>query len=419
MRKNYPCAGWKWAPTCCPSSAARRTSPKDRPWRSPCPAHFSRTEPRSKKNPSQAWSPSACSALKESLGCRTTTPASSCCRIALKTGEPLESILGIADYVLDVNVPPNRGDCQSILGIAREAAAVYGVSVALPSFNLKETGSIDGLMRLSVADTDACPRYVLRMARGISIVPAPFWMRSRITKAGMRPINSIVDVTNYVMLELGQPLHAFDYARIAEKRIEVQNGRRADRFPHPGRPGEDAGKGGHPHLRRLRSRGPRRRHGRRELGDQRGHQGRGPGKRLLQPPAHQADGKAAGFEVGGLRALRKGHRHRERRLCGPPGHRADAAHIGRRSARGIAGGVREARGAHDRLKPEARRRADRRAPFPAGGRRRPRIDRDKIGRATLLCRSAFGGVSPQPLSMRLENGWGIPSPSPYLRTGTT
>ena len=141
---------------------------------------------------------------------------------ASKTGQPLESILGIADYVLDVNVPPNRGDCQSILGIAREAAAVYGVSVALPSFDLKETGSIDGLMRLSVADTNACPRYVLRMARGISIVPAPFWMRNRITKAGMRPINAIVDVTNYVMLEFGQPLHAFDYARIAEKRIEVR-----------------------------------------------------------------------------------------------------------------------------------------------------------------------------------------------------
>ncbi len=140
----------------------------------------------------------------------------------LKTGEPLDRALGIADYVLDVNVPPNRGDCQSILGIAREVAGIYGLGVTLPSFTLNETDAIDDLIRLFVADKSAAPRYVLRMVRGISIVPAPFWMRNRITKAGMRPINAIVDVTNYVMLELGQPLHAFDYARIGSKRIEVR-----------------------------------------------------------------------------------------------------------------------------------------------------------------------------------------------------
>jgi phenylalanyl-tRNA synthetase beta chain len=140
----------------------------------------------------------------------------------LRTGEPLGAALGIADYVLDVNVPPNRGDCQSILGIAREVAGIYGLGVTLPSFTLNETDAIDDLIRLTVADTEACPRYVLRMVRGISIVPAPFWMRNRITKAGMRPINAIVDVTNYVMLELGQPLHAFDYARIGSRRIDVR-----------------------------------------------------------------------------------------------------------------------------------------------------------------------------------------------------
>ncbi len=140
----------------------------------------------------------------------------------LKTGEPLDRALRIADDVLDVNVPPNRGDCLSILGIAREVAAIYGLEVTLPSFTLNEADTIDGLIQLSVVDTDACPRYVLRMVRGISIVPAPFWMRNRIVKAGMRPINAIVDVTNYVMLELGQPLHAFDYSRIASRRIEVR-----------------------------------------------------------------------------------------------------------------------------------------------------------------------------------------------------
>lgn len=140
----------------------------------------------------------------------------------LKTGTPLGDTMEITDCVLDVNVPPNRGDCQSVLGIAREVASIYGLPVTLPSFTLDEKAGIGDLVRLSVADPDACPRYVLRMVRGISIVKSPFLMRSRITKAGMRPISSIVDVTNYVMLELGQPLHAFDYARIRERRIEVK-----------------------------------------------------------------------------------------------------------------------------------------------------------------------------------------------------
>ena len=140
----------------------------------------------------------------------------------LVKGAALADSLEITDWVLDVNVPPNRGDCQSVLGLAREVASAYGLQVTLPPFNLEETSPIDGLIGLSIKDPEACPRYVLRMVRGISIVPSPFVMRSRITKAGMRPINSIVDVTNYIMLELGQPLHAFDYARIRDKRIEVR-----------------------------------------------------------------------------------------------------------------------------------------------------------------------------------------------------
>jgi phenylalanyl-tRNA synthetase beta chain len=139
-----------------------------------------------------------------------------------KPGDSLAETSEIDDYVLEVNVPPNRGDCQSVLGIAREVASAFGLSVTLPAIELEETGDIADLIGLSVLDKEACPRYVLRMIEGISIVPSPFWMRSRIVKAGMRAINSIVDVTNYVMLELGQPLHAFDYARIGSKRIEVK-----------------------------------------------------------------------------------------------------------------------------------------------------------------------------------------------------
>jgi phenylalanyl-tRNA synthetase beta chain len=81
---------------------------------------------------------------------------------------------------------------------------------------------IDRLIDLKVIDEEACPRYVLRMLKGVTICPSPYLIRERLIKCGMRPINSIVDVTNYVMLELGQPLHAFDYHRLEGKRIEVR-----------------------------------------------------------------------------------------------------------------------------------------------------------------------------------------------------
>ncbi len=139
-----------------------------------------------------------------------------------RVGDGLSDALGLADSVFDVNVPPNRGDCQSILGIAREVASILNKKVTLPSFALVEKEDPEHRVSLAVLSADACPRYVLRMIRDVAIVPSPFWMRNRITKCGMRPISSIVDVTNYVMLELGQPLHAFDYQKLASARIEVR-----------------------------------------------------------------------------------------------------------------------------------------------------------------------------------------------------
>lgn len=140
----------------------------------------------------------------------------------VKIGDPLENALALEDFVLDVNVPPNRGDCQSILGIAREVASLADGKIVLPTFRFEEHEELGSKLSLDIKDLEACPRYVLRMIKNISIVPSPFWMRSKIMKCGMRPINAIVDVTNFVMLELGQPLHAFDYERIAERRIEVR-----------------------------------------------------------------------------------------------------------------------------------------------------------------------------------------------------
>ncbi|HOW54229.1 MAG TPA: phenylalanine--tRNA ligase subunit beta [Syntrophorhabdaceae bacterium] len=140
---------------------------------------------------------------------------------------PGSEIAGLSlarDVVFDINVPPNRGDCLSVFGIAREVASILNQKAKLPGFKL-EAGGKDNVrdeIALEIHDTAACPRYVLKLIKGISIGPSPFWMRRRITRSGMRPINNIVDVTNYVMLELGQPLHAFDLDRLTDARIEVK-----------------------------------------------------------------------------------------------------------------------------------------------------------------------------------------------------
>ncbi|MCX8110581.1 MAG: phenylalanine--tRNA ligase subunit beta, partial [Syntrophorhabdaceae bacterium] len=139
-------------------------------------------------------------------------------------GLSLDDMPGIRDCVLDINVPPNRGDCMSIYGIAREVASILNQKAKIPIFKIEAASKekVGDVISLKILDTEACPRYVLRMIRDASIVASPFWMRDRIQKCGMRPINSIVDVTNYVMLELGQPLHAFDYERLNDRRIEVR-----------------------------------------------------------------------------------------------------------------------------------------------------------------------------------------------------
>ncbi len=143
---------------------------------------------------------------------------------SLEMGNHLNNADGMKDVIFDINVPPNRGDCLSLYGIAREVASILNQKAKLPIFKLEQQGTenIKNYISLEVLNSDACPRYVLRMIKGISIIPSPYWMRSRITKCGMRPINSIVDITNYVMLELGQPLHAFDYDTLRGRKIEVK-----------------------------------------------------------------------------------------------------------------------------------------------------------------------------------------------------
>jgi len=138
-------------------------------------------------------------------------------------GKPLSDALGLSDWLLEVEITPNRGDCLSVLGVARELASITGEKVVLPDVSFPEEGEpIGDLVRIDVADPALCPRYTARAVSGVTIAPSPDWMRRRLALCGIRPINNIVDVTNYLLLEVGQPMHAFDLDRLRGARIDVR-----------------------------------------------------------------------------------------------------------------------------------------------------------------------------------------------------
>jgi phenylalanyl-tRNA synthetase beta chain len=137
------------------------------------------------------------------------------------TGVPLPDHLG--DVVLDIEVTPNRPDCLSVMGVAREVAALTGGRKREPGVGYREGGApVDEAIQIEIWDPDLCYRYSATLIRGVTIGPSPNWMQRRLLAAGMRPINNVVDVTNYVMWEWGQPLHAFDYELIRGQKIIVR-----------------------------------------------------------------------------------------------------------------------------------------------------------------------------------------------------
>ena len=150
---------------------------------------------------------------------------------ALSSGAPLLSVLSVPDTVFEVSITPNRPDCTCIIGIAREIAAVTGQTLRLPEIVFKENETpIDDLTNVSILDPQGCPRYTVGMIQGVKQGISPFWMRYRLYQSGVRSINNLVDVTNYVMLEMGQPLHAFDYHRLRENRIVVRRAEAGEEF---------------------------------------------------------------------------------------------------------------------------------------------------------------------------------------------
>lgn len=138
-------------------------------------------------------------------------------------GLDIKTLLGLDDTVLEIEVTPNRADWASMIGVARELAALYERELRIPALSVAEGGaSIDSLTSVTVEAADLCPRYMGRVLTKVKVGPSPEWLCKRLIAAGQRPINNIVDVTNFVLLETGQPLHAFDLNKLAEKRIVVR-----------------------------------------------------------------------------------------------------------------------------------------------------------------------------------------------------
>ena len=139
-------------------------------------------------------------------------------------GAPLAEYLG--DAILNAEVTPNRPDCLSVLGVAHEVAAIGGARVTEPDISYPEEGEpIENLATVEIADPDLCFRYTASLITGVKIGASPKWMRDALVKAGQRPINNVVDITNYVMLEYGQPLHAFDFDKCRDRTIIVRQAR--------------------------------------------------------------------------------------------------------------------------------------------------------------------------------------------------
>ena len=150
--------------------------------------------------------------------------------MGLKPGDDIRAPLGLDDHVVEFEITPNRPDCLSVIGLAREAAATFGGTLTLhePVVKGGGPGSLPELLDVETPDPELCPRSSARMVRNVKIAPSPLWMRRRLRSMGVRPINNIVDITNYVMLEYGQPMHAFDYRYVKGGKIIVRRAKEGE-----------------------------------------------------------------------------------------------------------------------------------------------------------------------------------------------
>ncbi len=136
-------------------------------------------------------------------------------------GLSFSQVMDTDDVCIEVDLTPNRADCASVIGIAREVAAISNTTLTPPVVDAKIAGSSDQF-HVEIENPELCPRYAAKRIQGVKIAPSPWWLRKRLISVGLRPVNNVVDVTNFVMLEYGQPLHAFDFQKLAESKIVVR-----------------------------------------------------------------------------------------------------------------------------------------------------------------------------------------------------
>ncbi len=149
----------------------------------------------------------------------------------LSPGDAINHLVPETDTVYDIDLTPNRADCLSVIGIARDISALTGNPLRNPDTKIAESGTATAeLVRIGIEAPEGCPRYAARIIRDVKIGPSPIWMHDRLTKVGLRTINNIVDITNYVLTELGYPLHAFDYALLEDKQIRVRLSTKGEQF---------------------------------------------------------------------------------------------------------------------------------------------------------------------------------------------
>ena len=148
----------------------------------------------------------------------------------VELGKDIRDVLLLNDAIIEFELTSNRPDCQSMMGMAYEAAATLGVKANIPVPSVKAEIQAPVRIAVEVEDEALCPRYMLREIRDIKICPSPYWMQRRLIEYGMRPINNIVDITNYVMIEYGQPLHAFDADKIESKKILVRRAHEGEKL---------------------------------------------------------------------------------------------------------------------------------------------------------------------------------------------
>lgn len=155
--------------------------------------------------------------------------------LPLPPGTPLDAnvkdILGLNDYLFQFEITPNRPDCLGIIGIAREIAVILGRELKVPTFKIEEEEETSSSqVKIEIEDADLCPRYVGKVVKDVDVHASPLWLRWRLKSAGIRSINNVVDVTNYVMLETGQPLHAFDFELIGGGKIIVRRAKGGEKL---------------------------------------------------------------------------------------------------------------------------------------------------------------------------------------------